>query len=142
MVAAGRDSWLGWIELVTELLPSAAVENTARVIDAVDADVLCLVEVEDRLTLDHFHDDMLVEGGFLTAKSRRYRHNMLVDGNDKRGIDVGLYSRFPIECVYSHIDNTYTSGNKEYPVFSRDCPEFAVELPSGETLPDTVTIYY
>jgi endonuclease/exonuclease/phosphatase family metal-dependent hydrolase len=132
--AAGRDSWHGWIELVRQVLDAQCVQNTARVIDAVDADVLCLVEVEDRLTLDRYHDDILVDGGFLTAKARRYRHNLLVDGNDLRGIDVGLYSRFLISCVYSHIDDTYTSGNRDYEIFSRDCPEFCVELPSGDTL--------
>lgn len=132
--AAGRDSWLGWIELVKEILPAAGVLNTARVIDAVDADVLCMVEVEDRLTLDRFHDDILVDQRFLWRKKRRYRHNLLVDGNDARGIDVGLYSRYPIDCVYSHMDDRYQSGTRSYPIFSRDCPEFCVKLPNGDSL--------
>ncbi len=132
--AAGRDSWLGWIELVDEILPATSVSNTARVIDAVDADVLCMVEVEDRLTLDRFHDDILVDQRFLWRKDRRYPHNLLVDGNDARGIDVGLYSRYPIECVYSHMDDRYESGGRKYPIFSRDCPEFCVTLPDGSRL--------
>ena len=53
---------------------------------------------------------------------------MLIDGNDARGIDVGLISRFPIEEVRSHIDDR--RGRKE--VFSRDCPEMRVSL--GEDL--------
>lgn len=132
--AAGRDSWLGWIEPVQEILPSKAVENTARVINAVDADILCMIEVENRPTLTRFHDSILVDEEFLQTSNRQYKCNMLVDGNDQRGIDVGLYSRFPIKCVISHIDDFYTSHGKEIRIFSRDCPEFQLELPTGDSL--------
>jgi len=49
--AEGRNDWLGWVEPVREVLSSAAIHNNARVLNAVDADILCLVEVEDRITL-------------------------------------------------------------------------------------------
>lgn len=133
--AAGRGSWLGWIEPVRKLLKSEAVQNTARVIDAVDADVLCVVEVEDRAVLERFHDDVLAAEPLLHPEPCQYPHNLLIDGNDDRGIDVGLYSRYPIRCVYSHIDDQYTGDDgKRYKVFSRDCPEFCVEIPTGDDL--------
>jgi endonuclease/exonuclease/phosphatase family metal-dependent hydrolase len=132
--AAGRDSWLGWVEPVQAILQSEAILNTARVVEAVDADILGLVEVEDLQTLERFHDDILVGRGLFTEKPRRYRYSMLVDGNDERGIDVGLYSRLPIGYVYSHIHDTFTSRGREFPIFSRDCPEYEVQLPSGDSL--------
>lgn len=126
LVAKGRASWLGWIELTRESVDAVSTDNTARVIQAVNADVLCLVEVEDRHTLDRF--DRLTLGKFKAA----YGHDLLIDGNDPRGIDVGLLSRFPIRSVRSHIDDV--TAKKRQPIFSRDCPEFEVELPDGRTL--------
>ncbi len=126
--AEGRDDWLGWVEPVREVLSSAAIHNTARVLNAVDADIFCLVEVEDRITLERFHQEVLVQEGFMVQPNRRYKYNMLIDGNDERGIDVGVFSRYPISTVCSHIKDTFKSGGKEYPIFSRDCLEVRVDV--------------
>jgi endonuclease/exonuclease/phosphatase family metal-dependent hydrolase len=129
LTAQGRADWLGWVELKRATTDEAAVQNTARVIQAVNADVLCLVEVEDRVTLARFNDDLL------KPLAAAYPHNLLVDGNDERGIDIGLCSRFPIRAVHPHIDDRYQAANgKSYPVFSRDCPEYEVLLPGGKSL--------
>jgi endonuclease/exonuclease/phosphatase family metal-dependent hydrolase len=61
-----------------------------------------------------------------------FRTNMLVDGNDVRGIDIGLFSQLPIGAVRSFTDLP-TPGKTE-PVFSRDCPMFDVLLPDGRRL--------
>ena len=47
---------------------------------------------------------------------------MLVDGNDPRGIDVGLMTKsgFPIRSIRSNVDAEDAQGI----VFSRDYPEF------------------
>ena len=44
--------------------------------------------------------------------ANRYRHVMLVDGNDLRGIDVGLLTtaRRPIVNVESHVDDRDTKN--------------------------------
>lgn len=57
---------------------------------------------------------------------------MLVDGNDDRGIDVGILTKkdFPILSMISHI---YDDDEKGI-IFSRDCIEYLVELASGEKL--------
>ncbi|MFF3403498.1 endonuclease/exonuclease/phosphatase family protein [Streptomyces sp. NPDC002659] len=121
IVAGGRSQWTGWAELVRDDLGWEAVENTARVIAAVNADVLLTVEVEDRLTLDRFNTQVL--GGVLGK--RPYPYNMLIDGNDSRGIDVGILSRHPIECIRSHIADPGQGGQ---PLFSRDCPEYEIRV--------------
>jgi endonuclease/exonuclease/phosphatase family metal-dependent hydrolase len=121
IVAKGRSTWAGWAELVRDDLDWDAVKNTARVIAEVNADILLTVEVEDRLTLDRFN--RLVLGGALGK--RPYPYNLLIDGNDSRGIDVGILSRHPITSVRSHI---FDPGPPARPVFSRDCPEFEISL--------------
>ncbi|MCX4824529.1 endonuclease/exonuclease/phosphatase family protein [Streptomyces sp. NBC_01142] len=126
IIAKGRSHWVGWAEMVRDDLNWEAVQNTALVIAEVDADVLLTVEVEDRLALHRFNEQVL--GDLMGAK--RYPFNMLIDGNDSRGIDLGLFSRHPIASVRSHIFDT-ESG---LPVFSRDCPEFEVELTGGKPL--------
>lgn len=126
LVATGSSSWMGWIELVRESVNAISTDNTARVIQAIKADVLCLAEVEDRHTLDRF--DRLTLKKFKAS----FEHNLLIDGNDPRGIDIGLLSQFPIRSVRSHIDDV--TVKKRSPIFSRDCPEFEVELPDGRTL--------
>jgi hypothetical protein len=58
---------------------------------------------------------------------------MLIDGNDDRGIDVGLLTRdqFPITRMRSHVDDLSPNGEA---LFSRDCPEYELVLPGGKTL--------
>ena len=58
---------------------------------------------------------------------------MLVDGNDPRGMDVGLMTRSAeaIVSVRSHVDDCDEAGN---PVFSRVCHEYEIALPGGGTL--------
>ncbi len=130
--AGGRADWAGWIELERELVSTAAIENTARVIEAVNADVLCAVEVESRPALMEFNERFL-------KPAKRYRHKMLIDGNDPRGIDVGLFSHFAIGDMRSHVDDALPKSAAQPNVaskarFSRDCAEFAVQLPGGKVL--------
>lgn len=126
VVAAGRDDWDGFIELKTAKIADAARRNTGRVIAAMAPDVCCLVEVESRPTLRRFDSEIAAA----LDDYSRFPHLMLIDGNDERGIDVGLVSRFPIGAMYSHVDDTDTDGV----IFSRDCAEFEVVLPGGRTL--------
>lgn len=127
VAAQGRADWVGWVELKTEAVNERATENTARVIKAVDADVLGVVEAEDRTTLRRFNTQLLSSIGAET-----YDHVMLVDGNDDRGIDVGLLTRqaYPIVAIRSHVDDADGGGL----IFSRDCAEYDVRLPSGQIL--------
>jgi endonuclease/exonuclease/phosphatase family metal-dependent hydrolase len=122
--ANGRKDWDGWVELKKDDINSVAIENTARVIEAVNADVLAVVEAEDRIALQLFNDQIL------SRFNATYQHNMLIDGNDARGIDVGLYSRHPILSVRSNIDEGLPAGR----IFSRDCAEYEIDLGAGQSL--------
>ena len=127
LVARGRADWVGWVELTRGAVATPALENTARVLEAVAADVVCMVEVESRLVLDRFNRE-LCNGAALPF-------NMVVDGNDSRGIDVGILSRYEIRSVRSHIDDLYeTPSGQPERIFSRDCAEYEVALPGGRSL--------
>lgn len=127
IVARGRADWIGWLDLQSGDIDEVAIENTARIIQDVGADVLAVIEVEDRITLQRFNEQALHAAG-----GRPYDHAMLIDGNDARGIDVGLLAREPhtIASMRSHVDDL-ANGR---PIFSRDCPEYELALPGGERL--------
>ena len=121
VVAKGRSDVDLTIEFKKAKWNVRARENTARVIKTVKADVACIVEADDRISLRRFDAQML---------GSRYRYEMLIDGNDMRGIDVGLYSKYPVGGIWTHMFD----GTSRSKTFSRDCPEFEVILPSGESL--------
>jgi endonuclease/exonuclease/phosphatase family metal-dependent hydrolase len=126
VVANGRADWTGWFELKRSDVDWKATFNTGRVIDAVRPDILVTIEVENRPTVKRFNEHVL-QAQF----QRDYPHFMVVDGNDERGIDVGIMSRFPIRTIRSHVHDVDGNGN---PIFSRDCPEYDIELPGGRSL--------
>ncbi len=123
IVADGRNDWIGWVELAREPSDETSTRLTGRVIIDVDADIIGMVEAEDRPSLVRFNDDFL--GGF-------YDHVMLIDGNDDRGIDVGIMTRagFDIDSMCSNVDLDDAVGE----VFSRDCPQYEIRTPNGVTV--------
>jgi len=120
IIANGRDDWIGWVELAKEPTDETSTRMTARVIQDVNADIIGIVEAEDRPSLVRFNQELL--GGL-------YRHVMLVDGNDERGIDVAIMTRnnFEIESIRSNVDTEDATGT----IFSRDCPQYEVHTPNG-----------
>lgn len=123
VVAGGRGDWIGWIELVVEPVDEVAIRMTANVMRDVGADVLAVVEAENRPSLVRFNEELLGD---------RYRHVMLVDGNDQRGIDVGLLTTraHPIASVTSHVDDRDPENpviaRRDNRLFSRDAPVYRV----------------
>jgi endonuclease/exonuclease/phosphatase family metal-dependent hydrolase len=130
IVANGRADWIGWLELVVEPVDEVAIEMTGRVIKDLAAGVLAVVEAENRPSLVRFNEAVL---------ANRYRHVMLVDGNDQRGIDVGLLTTAsrPIVRVESHVDDRDTKNplqtRRSKRLFSRDAPVYTVRC-GGEEL--------
>jgi endonuclease/exonuclease/phosphatase family metal-dependent hydrolase len=57
---------------------------------------------------------------------------MVIDGNDDRGIDVGVMTRagYEIVSIRSHVDDNDALGR----VVSRDCPEYTITTPTGARL--------
>ena len=123
IIATGRGDWIGWVDLATEPTNEKATRLTGRVIDDVNADIVGIVEAEDRPSLVRFNEEMV---------DNPYDHVMLVDGNDRRGIDVGIMTRhgYEIESIRSNVDLTDNVGT----VFSRDCAQYEIHTPDGNTL--------
>jgi len=132
--AAGAGEWLGWVELTRDKIDDAAVENTARVISDINADVICLIEVENRPALQKFHDDLLLKRFLRPAGKSGYDFILLIDGNDERGIDVSLVSRLPVLWLCSHIQEKTMYNDKLVPTFSRDCLEARIKLSEEKML--------
>jgi endonuclease/exonuclease/phosphatase family metal-dependent hydrolase len=130
ITASGRGDWVGSLELRDEPINEHAMRNTARVIRDLGADVLGVVEAESRPVLKAFNDEILP-----SVQGTAFRHVMLIDGNDERGIDVGLMSgpQYPIGRMRSHVDDRLPDGSDRI-IFSRDCPEFEVTTAKGERL--------
>jgi endonuclease/exonuclease/phosphatase family metal-dependent hydrolase len=126
IVANGRGQWIGWVEHKTTHVNEIAIMNTGRVIRDVDADILVVIEAEHRVALKQFSDYVLSRVG-----GTPYAHVMLIDGNDERGIDVGVMTKegYKIGIMRSHIHDL-DANNKT--IFSRDCPEYCVETQNGE----------
>ena len=89
----------------------------------VNANILGVVEAENRPSLIRFNKDLL---------NNQYKHIMLVDGNDERGIDVGIMTtnNFSIGTIRSNVDAIDNVGE----IFSRDCPQYEILTPNGNRI--------
>jgi endonuclease/exonuclease/phosphatase family metal-dependent hydrolase len=127
IVANGRGDWIGWVELKSGAVDELATRHTAMVIRDIHSDILGVVEVESRIALQRFAGSVLKEVG-----ASPFAHFMAIDGNDDRGIDVGIATKrgFEILAIRSHVDDADGQGR----IFSRDCPEYTIATPSGQRL--------
>jgi endonuclease/exonuclease/phosphatase family metal-dependent hydrolase len=91
-------------------------EAVAAVLKELDPDTAVLQEVEHLSVLEDLNRNELAGA---------YPHLALVEGNDPRGIDVGVLSKIPFENVVSHVDDRFTKVGTQGPVyvFVRDCLE-------------------
>ena len=128
ILAKGRSDWSGSLELIDAPVNERAMRNTARVMSDIQADILAVVEAENRPSLAEFNDQIISAVG-----GEPYDHVMLIDGNDKRGIDVGILTRkgHSISSMRSHVDDKQPNG--QY-VFSRDCAQYSVDTPARNTI--------
>jgi endonuclease/exonuclease/phosphatase family metal-dependent hydrolase len=122
VVASGAADFVGHIKFTRGDISGTAIRNTGRVIKELNADIMCIVEVEDRQLLGHFNSH------FLTSK--RFMNHMVIDGNDDRGIDVGILSKKPLKSIRTHVNDRDDKG----PIFSRDCAEYEMKLDDGRSL--------
>lgn len=104
--------------------PEEEKQALAKTLHELDADVLGLAEVESAPTLKTFRDQYLADMG--------YKYVALVEGNDPRGIDVAIMSRFPIAGVTSHKNVSFTvPGEKGREKFSRDLLQATIKPTAG-----------
>lgn len=100
--------------------------DTLRIADrilAMDVDVLAVQEVENIGILRQFNKEQL--GGL-------YGFQVLIEGNDPRFIDVGLFSKLPIGAVSSY-QTAVHPDDPSRPVFGRDLQEVEI-WSSGRTI--------
>ncbi|MFD1326336.1 endonuclease/exonuclease/phosphatase family protein [Mycoplana ramosa] len=128
-------------EARTIALTDDARQQSALAIADADADILCLQEVDNMEALQAF------EYGYLFKMvGNGYRQRYLIEGNDKRGIDVAVLMREEtldgqkIECVdvRSHAALTYRDLDLYGPelaplmpddrIFKRDCLELDLRI--------------
>ncbi|MEZ5997148.1 MAG: hypothetical protein R3B98_00445 [Hyphomonas sp.] len=113
------------VDSVFDVLSEDDRTLTAEALAATQADVCALQEVENLVTLTAF------DTRYLSRWEEPYPERVLLEGNDSRGIDVGLLSRLPVSFYRSHARETYgTLGLKPPPrasvndyAFRRDCLE-------------------
>lgn len=117
----GRADWIGGIRLLRSVVPTDAQKNTAKVIEGVAADIQAVVEVESRELLEQFNSVWLSAG-------HKFAQNLVIRGNDDRGINVGIFSKHPIVDVKTHIFDADGGGHR---IFSRDCLEVTIDVPHG-----------
>lgn len=102
---------------------------TAAVIAGADPDVVCLQEVFDGPTLDHFHDRWLMAAG-----AAPWPYRACLPGNDGHGRDIAVMARRPLLQVESHarlrpadLGLVPPPGiDPSRPLFRRDCLRVAV----------------
>jgi endonuclease/exonuclease/phosphatase family metal-dependent hydrolase len=90
----------------------ARLEQVASVLAALDADAVLLQEVE--------HQPLLAR---LAARCG-YPEARLLEGNDPRGIDLGLLSRLPVVAYLGHADDLAPDGRRLWP---RDAVEAVLD---------------
>jgi endonuclease/exonuclease/phosphatase family metal-dependent hydrolase len=94
-----------------------------------EPDVVCLQEVESFEALRFFHDRYLMRLG--GRQRGLFPHQVLIEGNDRRGIDVAVLSRYPLERIVTHqhveCDVPTPLGPKRQRIFRRDCLEVHVD---------------
>jgi len=116
----------------TPAKPRAEMERLAESIRNLNADVIAVEEVENRFYLERFVNVFLPEMG--------YRDVVLFEGNDGRGIDVGLISRIPVGEVRSRRHLRFPGHDGGEARFNRDV--LAVSLKPKDAEPFDVWVVH
>lgn len=113
----GRADWHGELIFLMEGFDDVQRKNTALVVETVNADILCTIEVEGMSALGAFNR---------TLRGTPFAQYMSIDSpNDPRGIDVGCMSKYPIREIRTHAFDTISDNKTK--IFSRDCLELSIE---------------
>lgn len=91
-------------------------KTIGAVLKQLDGDIVVLAEIENKAILDDLDAAELGDA---------YSQRILIEGNDQRGIDVGVLSKIAPDSVVSHKDDVFvlkgTNGPQYH--FARDCLE-------------------
>jgi endonuclease/exonuclease/phosphatase family metal-dependent hydrolase len=106
-----------------KLVKAKKTKGTERVVERIkriDLDILAVQEVEDIDTMRQFNREYL---------DGMYPHIVLIEGNDDRLIDVGVFSKLPIGAITSWQQAVHP-GDPTRPVFGRDLLQVEILNPS------------
>jgi predicted extracellular nuclease len=94
----------------------AKLAAAVAVIESFDPDVMILSEIEEPSILDDLNDAL---GGVYVERD-------LSVGNDPRGVDIGVVSKFAFSKIVYHADVNFTLQGEVAPTyrFARDAPEY------------------
>lgn len=103
--------------------PEKELQALSLAMHDINADIIGLQEVESKSTLTQFRDRFLGDMG--------YREVVLIEGNDERGIDVALFSRFPVTAVKSHKEVRFPVPGQGTQGFNRDLLQVRIQGPNN-----------
>ena len=125
--ASHLTDWEGWAKVDSLPIDERAIGNKAKVIQAMDPDILVVSEVESRASLVEFNRHFL--GSAATAP---YREVVFMGTNDPFGGGMGLLAKAGIDLV-----SIRTRANEldasERPIFDTDLQEYRLRTASGRT---------
>jgi endonuclease/exonuclease/phosphatase family metal-dependent hydrolase len=127
--AKAAGDWVGGIEFVRMRFDDKQRANTAEAIRRINADVMCMVEVEGRQVLTDFCTEFF-------EPAERLSQNMLIDSPiDPRGIDIALaWRRAQLGRIRSNAYDVRVVDGRKKSVWSRDCLEIELGLADGKVL--------
>ncbi len=102
--------------------PREQLEKLAATIRTLNADVLALEEIENRGYLEHFVRALLPDMGYEVV---------CFEGNDARGIDNAVLSRFPVGPVTSYRHLRFSDGSGGMTGFRRDLLRVEIRPPGA-----------
>lgn len=115
----------------SEDVVEAKMKNISKIIlgvDEIGPDILIVLEVENIKILNRLNNEYLQKAGYKTV--------VLIEGEDKRGIDVGLLSRLPLAGTpeLHKVNIVKKEEEKNRWADTRGILQVPLKLPNGETL--------
>ena len=105
----------------TPIKPEKQLLAVAKGLKSINADIVAIQEANDMEDLDTFQKKYMGKDS--------YPYSVLIEGNDGRGIDVGILSKYPIMKAYTHRDYSFNiPQKKEKGFFSRDLLEAIIKI--------------
>lgn len=98
--ASDLTNWNGWIKIQTTPINPEAINNKAKAIADINADILLLQEVEDKSSLDEFNHSILPK-----FKCESYASNFVFPFNDLKGLNTAILLKKGYELKNIKIHN-------------------------------------
>jgi predicted extracellular nuclease len=123
VVATGAADWIGGIQFKRAQFSDQQRMNTGFVIDTINADVQCLVEIEGNQALADFNREIL---------QQKFQYHLSIDSpRDPRGIDLVIYSK--THALGQLRTNAFDRNGPNF-IWSRDCLEVEIKISETRSL--------